>query len=237
MNQGPYVAGAGATSIVLRGQFAPGLFAPAWFRSAALIGDSVDEIRSITNDAADFSVGDIDVFVTEDTLQLGSKAPEQALQLRDLAIGTLRALRGIRIAALGINRATHSSVEDLRAMHRIGDTLAPKRPWDDVLHSPGVRSIETWGVRDDGWKGRVGVVVEPSAYIQPGVYIGVNDHFALERETDPAIDRDFAFVGQEDVPEATTEKWEVALEILNSRWDEMLDRADRVHARIMDSVS
>lgn len=237
MNHELYVAGASATSIVVRGQFTPGLFAPAWFRAAALIGDTGDVIRSITNTAADFSVADIDIYVTADTLQMSTKSPEEGQRLRDLAIGTLRELPGTPIAALGINRVIHASVTDLGAMHRIGDTLAPKGPWGEVLHSPGVRSIETWGVRDDGWKGRVGVTVEPSAHIRPGVYIGVNDHFALELETDLDPDRDFAFLGQDEDPEATTEKRLTALGILSMGWDETMDRADRVHARIMEFVS
>lgn len=101
---------AAVTSIVIRGEFQPGLFGPAWFYAATLINEREyreNDVRSISGEAADFSVGAIDVYVTKDILQLGSRHPEQARKLRDVAAGALRELQGHRVSAIGINRAFH----------------------------------------------------------------------------------------------------------------------------------
>lgn len=231
----PSMTVASGTSIVLRGQFRPSLFSPAWFRSADLIdeGEYLEhDLRTISRDVADFTVGTIDVYITNDLLQLGSKNPGHATRLRDLAIGTLMELRHTPVSAMGINRAFHARVSSNEAMHRVGDVLAPKQPWAGLLRTPGMRAIETWGVRNDGWEGRVGVVVEPSDTVQPGVYVNVNDHFELE-PVRRDVTRDDAFLGQDSPSEATRDKRRQALEILASGWNVSATLATDLRDRVL----
>ena len=59
-------------------------------------------------------------------------------------------------------------------------STGPKDIWNTCIKKPGMASLTIRGERPDDYTGALTVRVEPSARIQPGVYVTVNDHYELE---------------------------------------------------------
>lgn len=197
-------------SIVLVGNFNPGIFHSAWFTKFELLPeeeaeDIADQV--ILPDFAQFSLAWLQLQVTSDRFQLSSSDPEAFNLLRDLAIGTFRILSHSPIRALGVNRDLHFRVENVERWHEIGLTVVPAKRWNGPLKNPGMRSLLVEGERDDGYEGFVQVRVEPSRRVFPGVYVGVNDHFQLASRPDEFVDAS------------------AAVGVLEEEWDAVLQRA------------
>jgi hypothetical protein len=213
-------------SIVVRGVFNPVLFTPAWFREAELIGaDELEdsEITIISPDNTTFRVAWLEVTASQDHIQLQTTAVEEVQRLRDAAIGVLRTLEGYPANALGINRDMHTRYASPDALHRVGDAIAPKQLWEDVLEFAGMRSVVMWGARMDTWSGQTNVRVEPSMIVQPGVYISVNEHFDLNTRDALPSSRDDAYSYGEAGMEPTSDKRLAAIQILSDRWQYAAD--------------
>lgn len=224
-------------NIVFRGPFAPATFSPRWFRDVELIGEDEfnnAEIAIISQDQTSFSLGWLDVWVGIDGMQLQTTEVDEFPRLRDAAVGVLRCLENQPIAALGVNRELHMRVSSAEMMHHVGDTLAPKQPWDGVLDYPGVRSILMWGARKDGWRGRVNVRVEPSVVIHPAVFVQVNDHSELSRLDSNPSSREDAFLLGESVGDFTSEKRRNAIEYLSENWDAVGQRWQAIVNRVAE---
>ncbi len=232
-----------AVDIVIKGAFNPAIFSPAWLLGQGLIGASeyADvELQLITRDFASFRVGWLRCEVTPDACHLSTLELEEFERLRDAGLGILRALPQTPIAALGINRQAHVVIPDVAAWHLIGDRLAPKEIWADLLVAPGMRTVTVWGLRDDLYKGRVHVQVEPSFKVPQAVFIVVNDHYTLTlRDADVAMDaeRSEAWnLRDELAAEATADKTPVAIEVLEKSWDASLKRAGTFMTRVLGQI-
>lgn len=233
-----------AVEVVVKGSFNPAIFSPAWLLGEDLIGvaeyDNV-EISLISRDFASFTAGWLRCDVTPEGCQFATQEPEEFERLRDVTVGVLRALPKTPIAALGLNRVSPALVPSLEAWHAIGDRLAPKELWSDLLVAPGMRAVTVWGVRPDGFTGRVQVHVEPSFRVPRAVFISVNDHFNLTLAIgDPNVadSRDQAWqIGSEPEVEETPGKIEVAVEVLIEHWSASMTRAeDYIHKVLAEGL-
>lgn len=221
-------------AVVVLGKFDPLLITPRWLREMNLIGAEDYEsyaIEIISKGVSSVSYGSLQLKVLPTTLQVTTDAPNDAEAARDLAAGILLSGGTQSVSALGINRSVHFQVNQGRN-HAIGDALAPKAMWSEVLHLPGLQNLNIRGVRDDGYGGSVNVQVQSSNLIEPGIYISINDHNNLTLAESPA-DRDTPPDLEQANPQPSAEKVPVAREILTNGFPASRRRAQS----IIDQVS
>ena len=170
-------------SLIFLGSFNPGIFQPAWFVSEKLLmkgeGQS-SEIDIIQSDFCSFKTERFSFLCDAQRLQLVTVLSSASDQIRDLAISILQLLPHIPIRKMGINRNLHYSVADSDVWHHIGDKLAPKDIWKDLLTKPGLMSLELQGVRKDSFEGYKQIRVASSTEVAQGVYFRVNDHYSFD---------------------------------------------------------
>ncbi|WP_156495979.1 hypothetical protein [Microbacterium sp. T32] len=210
-----------SVSVVIRGVFNPVLFTPSWFRDAELIGaDEFEdsEVTIISPENTTLRMAWLDFTASSDHIQLQTVALEEVPRLRDAAVGMLRTLEGYPANALGINRDVHTRCDSEDALHRVGDAIAPKDVWTDVLDFPGLRSVLMWGARMDSWSGQTNVRVEPSMLVKPGIYVSVNEHFDLNSWDSLPSSREDAYSYGQAGTSPTNEKRLAAIQILTDRW-------------------
>jgi hypothetical protein len=174
-------------NIVLRGQFNPALFHPAWFAASELIrrqeADAA-KIVMIHPGVAVFTVEWLQLNVTQDRFQVTTAQAAYFETLRDLVVGTL-ALCTPPLRALGFNYMCNYRIDSMEICHTIGDRLAPKEHWKSLLDEPGLSALTMQGKRRDDRAGYVQVQVQPSTLVKPGIYVTVNDHYQLVAGEEP----------------------------------------------------
>jgi len=223
-----------SVTVIVRGIFAPRMFSPAWLLDRGLIGASevgVANTEIVSNELSIIDFGWLRVQVMADSLQASTLDPGESERVRDFVVGVLSTLRTTPIAAMGINHEFHFAMPDEEAWHRIGDVLTPKAIWGDVLRLPGMLNIGIQGVRSDNFAGRIQIRVEPSMRVPLGVFTIYNDHYDLETvETQPLVRS-----GQPDMfmtVEPSSEKINIALDILNTSWAASVKSARQACDRI-----
>jgi hypothetical protein len=137
----------------------------------------------------------------------------QPAQIRDLALGVLRALPHTHVERIGINHMAHFASRSEDAWHRLGHELTPKDLWEDVLERPGMLSLSIQGQRTDDRQGSINVTVQPSMVVRPGIFINMNDEIVI----------------QTDQPEPAAR----TAEIIEQRWDASQAESDRVMDAVM----
>jgi hypothetical protein len=203
-------------SIVLIGVFRPSTAHPAELLKSQLIRpeDMVDlKLEAIVPDLVSISFSWISLVVEATRLTanttLAKPLPEP---VRDFVVDFAEEQEGVRIDALGVNTDYHFQAS-LERWHNIGDVLASKAPWEPLLRTPRTQAVIIKAGRDDGRPGHVIVRVEPSARMEQGVYIQVNDHYEL--------------------PEAQAARApKRLLEVLETDWSKTLERADNIIASL-----
>lgn len=170
-------------NIVVRGQFNPAIIQPSWLAMHNLIREEEAEeaeIQVIHPSASSFRVEWARAKVTQDRFEVGTEHESFYEPVRDLVLGIFKLLDQTPVAMLGINHNTHYRLGSEEEWHALGDTLAPKDDWDDLLIKPGMRSLTMEGLRPDDYSGWIRVKVEPSVHLGTrGVYVQVNDHYNL----------------------------------------------------------
>ncbi|MBI4081267.1 MAG: hypothetical protein HY423_01520 [Candidatus Lambdaproteobacteria bacterium] len=170
-------------ALVLLGKFNPGIIQPAWLAHQGLIrpeeSDSA-KIDIIRSEISLFSIGSLKLLTQPEKFQIETVAVEESPTIKDLALGIFTVLEHTPLSALGINRDVHFKVESTDVWHAVGHRLVPKDVWKSIMEEPGTRSVIVRSNRPTK-EGRLTVRVEPSARTQPGIYVGTNLHFNLER--------------------------------------------------------
>jgi len=169
-------------NIVIRGQFNPAIFHPAWFQAQKLVRSQeadAAKIEVIQQDVAIFTMEWLQFRIVGDRFQVGTTQEAFYEPLRDLVIGVLDILNHTPLRVMGLNRDFHFRLESEKAWHAVGHRLAPKEDWQGALIDPGLMSLTMQGKRPDLSPGYIQVKVEPSSQIQYGVYIETNDHYEL----------------------------------------------------------
>ena len=212
----PEIEGVG---IVLVGSFNPKIFQPAWFAAENLIRKEEAQeanIQIIHPQVASFSLDWLHLQVTDEQFTATTTQSSFYEPLRDLVFGTFRLLRHTPIRMMGLNRDFHFRMPSEEAWHAFGHRLTPKELWASVLKEPGMRSLTMEGLRPDDLLGYIRVRVEPSIRISPGVFINVNDHYAVkEVETSRGCDE--------------------IIDILAREWKRSLDRSAEIVSSLLQS--
>ena len=184
-------------SIVLIGEFNPAMFQPEWFlRNNIISKEDADFARSTTGSTPLVVTPQITLFGTP---QLKIKVEmkrfeiiadkEPYISAKDFIYNTFSALPGYTISAYGFNYSAHYGVENNEIYQRIGDNLAPKQYWESLLgddmtgleRKGGLATIQMQKEKNDN-KGRLTVILQPSAIIKPGVFITSNDHTTVSSD-------------------------------------------------------
>ena len=179
--------------IVVRGDFNAAIFTPAWFALHGLLPKSVADNADLKVVHPQIAAFDADWLHLQVTVDHFSADTQQAphVRVRDLVVRVFKErLAHTPLKAFGINRHVHFQVRSRDERDRIGRMLAPVAPWGscgkeiglDNEHG-GMTSLTMSQLRPDGRPegGRINVTVEPSARIPDlGVYVRVNDHYAVD---------------------------------------------------------
>lgn len=225
-------------SIVLRGHFNPAIVTHGWLLAQKLL--SVDDYQEtvpqlLTPEVSHFEGPWFQCHLTHDMLQVSTTDVVEAERVRDLVVGILRTLPHTPVGVMGINHDYHFETAGPASWHHVGDTFAPKDPWGDVLHLPGMLSLATLAMRPDDEVGRIRVTIEPSNRITPyGVYVGYNDHYSLVSGQAP-VSRDQVLetlVGNPLEAEPSAAKTSYALNLLAERFHDSFKAAQAALSRV-----
>ena len=184
----------GGVSIVLLGAFNPAIFTPAWFALRGLLPKSAAESAKLHVAHQQLTVFSIDWLNLEVRTDRFSVETLQApiTRVLDLTVRIFKEqLYHTPLTALGINRDVHFRVDSQAARDRIGNALAPLEPWGSWRQSlgldgeyGGMTSLRMSQLRPEGKPQgcQIHIRVEPSNRISTGtgVYVGVNDHYAID---------------------------------------------------------
>jgi hypothetical protein len=168
-------------SIIMMGSFNPAIFQPRWLELQRLIRNEEAENAKITTiqaQVADFSTEWFQLQVLQQRFLMITTDPRQYGPLRDLAMGIFTILSHTPVSKMGINRHFHFVTPSVDAWHAIGNKLAPKEPWHEIMKGPGLRSMLMQGRRDGTSKGTLHIKVEPSLKVTQGIFVEVNEEFA-----------------------------------------------------------
>ena len=214
-------------AVVVRGDFNPAIFTPAWFALHGLLpakaADSA-ELEIAHPQLTEFSTDWLHLHVTTDRFSADTaQAPH--VRVRDIVARVFgELLAHTPLGVIGINRNVHFRTGGSDELDRIGRTLAPVEPWGrcgqelglDGEHG-GMTSLRMSQLRPEGRPpgGQINVTVEPSNRIGrgSGVYVGVNDHYRI----DPADARGRARL----------------MSFLDDNFDASLQRSDAIIDHIM----
>ena len=204
-----------SVNIVILGSLNPAIFQPSWLASNKLIKYSEAEnvqLEIVHPQIAKFSTEWFLLNVSAGRFQVATTQEPYYEPLRDLVIGIFSLLRHTPVTALGINQEFHYSIESEKKWHKIGDSLAPKTPWESVLSTPRMLNIIMKGERSDDYKGYILAKIEPSPRETFGIFISVNDHYELPSDNSGNVDG--------------------AINILKEQWTESMQRGVKVAHKI-----
>jgi hypothetical protein len=188
-------------SIVLVGSFNPAIFQPEWFARNGLLppGEIEDAKLSLVHpQVSQFETERFAFQITLDRFSVQGKPNATGGPLRDLVAGTFYILEHTPVTVMGLNRMMHFAMGSEDAWHKLGDKLAPKEAWREVLaHRPGLRSLDILSQEDPPNGQSMVVRVQPSLSIKWGVYFETNEQFPAPKER-----------GLENMMETLQNRWE-----------------------------
>jgi hypothetical protein len=175
-------------SIVLVGSLNPAIFQPQWFaRNGLLPQKEVDEadLQVVHPQMSHFETERFVLQVTPERFNGFSKQNTISAPLKDLVLGTFFILEHTPVTAMGINAMFHFSIPSEESWHRIGDKLAPKEAWKEVLPGrPGMLSLDIISPKESPKGASIRVRIQPSVLVKPhGVYFEINNHFPASEES------------------------------------------------------
>jgi hypothetical protein len=222
-------------SVILRGLFDVTVLSPQNLAEQGLIdpGQLADATQKFsTNEISIFETKRIRFVCNQQVLQFTAQQADEFEPLRDLALGALRLLPAPQVSVLGINRDVHFAVLSDAAWHAVGDTLAPKYIWEDLVKFPGMASLAIQGQRPGKYAGFSQITIAPSNIVTQAVFVGHNDHYSLEvLDKIPHNAVQFG-ASLKQVPEISPEKVPIAINILNEEWDSSMARSVAVIDRV-----
>lgn len=209
-------------SVVFIGKFNPAIFQPLWFSSEGLIRESEGKearIELIHPDATIFSLDWIRIEVLRDKLIFRSLQDENEEIIADLIIGTFKLLRHSPIYKMGINKEVQFTAENDKAWHKIGDTLAPKDIWENIVNKPGMNNLTMESQRsEDTYTGYIRTKIEPDPKKRYGVLISVNDHYEIEMKENEIVNSD------------------EIIKIFESKWKASLKKSNEIITYLMENL-
>ena len=216
-------------SIVLVGTFFPLLLIPQWFIRNKLLPeeDSGAQIEVIVKELTKFTVASISIEVQEAKLVL--KSAQQAFDylIRDLALGIITLLPEANVTHVGLNVNVHIECKDHNFWHFIGDSLAPKQLWNDIVpDSPrvGLKNIQLQAKKSAGEIGNLNFGF--SWLNRPDwAQLSLNNHFSNGIDVIDAADK-----------KLSEDKFD-PLSIVEREWDSTLALHKRSRDHIFESLA
>ena len=222
----PEIAG---VSLVMLGHFNPLIFTHSWFGWNELLSKEIVDNANVEiahPQITKFNADWLNLQVEPERFLIDTtQAPY--VRLQDLVVRIFRDhLPHTPLKALGINRDVHFSVKRFEERDQLGRLLAPVGPWGDWGKklepdgkNGGMTSLTMTQINPEGRPpgGRINVKVEPSRRVGGdylGVYIRINDHYAIEDEKSPT---------------ATSE----IVKLLERNFEESLQHADKIIDHLM----
>jgi hypothetical protein len=228
-----------SVTVVIRGNFNPALLSSAWMLTRGLIvaEDAVEAKQQIvTPETASFETSWFKFFANREIIQITTEESEEFERVRDLAVGGLKSLPDTPIGVMGINRDVHFTVSSKTEWHAIGDRLAPKAMWREILKDPGMNTLAISALRSDEYSGSIQVIVQPSARFPLGVFVSHNDHYSLLTDEQRLTSRDQLAEHMGRPVDPKPEKARIAIEVLNDMWTDSMTRATSVINKIAEQV-
>lgn len=182
-------------SVVVVGAFNPTIFHPQWLKDNQVIGQ--DETTTFDTDAENtFVFKDLSVVSLPDAgLQIVAQRDRLSATVnqdppvvaRDIVVNCLSLLSHTPVRQLGINRGVTFKPADEAEAHKLGDLLAPKLPWVELLgpladkRTGGLRTMTMErSIRPDDQVGFIRVTITAVPNTRE-CKIDINDHFELAK--------------------------------------------------------
>lgn len=165
---------------VLIGSFNPQIFNNFWLAQHNLIRQEECDnakIDIIHPNLSQFSISDLQFRITHEHLQIFTQNQSKIEQIRDLLISIFSLLEHTPINKMGINYECHHPLEDKEKWNALGDKLAPKQCWNEILEKPGLLSLSLKGLNSEDKNNSTIIKIEPSGLYEHSVFIHINNHY------------------------------------------------------------
>lgn len=206
--------------IVLEGSINPAIFSQWWLAAQDIVDEGEAQqakVHFMDSDLSRFDVSHFRVEARRDRVTVASaKSLASYHPLEDFVRGIFGTLVHTPIRTVTMSKAMHAPLGDDGWTELVGQLVPPV--WGAVVAKPGLGVITITGEREDDWPGAIEVTVEPSQFIEDGVYIVAADRVELP---DPGKGRGDA---------------RKALAVIQDRWTPWMTKADEIFASIMDLV-
>lgn len=182
VNRQPEIEG---ITFVALGSFNPAIFRPEWFSRCNLIREEEAEaakIGVVSRDVTDFQAEWLNIQALHDRITIGTTDPTKFPALCDVIKGTFKILEHTPITAFGLNSDQHFRMQTEEEWHQLGHHYAPKESWEELLDSPGLRTLVMEGNREDCDAKRIQIRLQPSIKVHPGLFLNINYHYTLKTE-------------------------------------------------------
>ena len=190
-------------SIVLIGDFNPLMFTPEWFLKNHVISpedvevardESIKNSIIITAQLTFFKTSQLSFKVEMNRMEIVSENGASS-SVMDFVTKMFESIGGFVIKAYGFNYSAHYNVKDNATYQLIGDKLAPKCYWKTLLkeevsgldRKSGLTIIQMQKHKPDE-SGYYKVILQPSNFIKPGVFLSCNDHTIVDKNNNSADD-------------------------------------------------
>ena len=217
-----------SANIVILGSFNPAIFSPDWLEQNQLIGpDDAKVIRSsenfvVTRQIAQLESETFRLLVDENKYQANCAGVAGPL-IRDLTMGVLELLPHTPLRAVGLNFDIQYRFHDRDAYYKVGDALAPKSIWLEILgdpdHSIGLEQLRI--IVQDGKRGeKLNSPNSKTVSVQRGgtlmtIRLSYNDHHEFVNHLE------------------RTAAAEAAIEILKDQWHKQLQIAEQTFEQVI----
>lgn len=186
-------------SIVLIGKFNPEMFSPDWFLKNGVIREEDAQFAKSQKDKYPMIVSNqLTMFITNNlTIKIEmnrftiSANKEPFVELKDFVCKTFNNLGALEINAYGFNYGAHYHLNSVHEYQIVGDKLAPKDYWKELLgdevsgdeRKSGLSAIRMMKTFDYG---ALSLQLEPSAFVKYGVFMTCNDHHNVSKDSNDA---------------------------------------------------
>lgn len=187
-------------SIVLIGDFNPAMFHPEWFRRHEIISPEESNLAQnssnpavVTPQLTIFQTTQLSVRIDQNRFQVVAQK-EPLIVVKDFIVKTFEKLGALVIRAYGFNYSAQYKIATYKEYQLIGDRLAPKEYWADLLgdevtgdeRQSGLASLKMLKTKSGDETGQISVNLQPSDLFKPGIHLSCNDHTQIDEENSSA---------------------------------------------------
>lgn len=215
-------------SVVILGNFNPEMFQPQWFYRQGIISQedadfAIDQNSSspliVTPQLTLFRTSQMTVQITTKRFEVKAEK-EPLITLIDFISKTFENLGSYSIPAFGFNYIANYKMKSVEEYHKIGDKLAPKGFWEDLLEEEitgndrksGLMSLQMKKQKKDS-DDYILFTLQGSPFIENAFMLSCNDHNILSNENQSADD---------------------VMELINKRYEEAFDNMSDLQIKLLE---